>query len=69
MDCQLHVMGAPKLSAVNYLPTAFKVDFTDVLNAQLKRKRARNSLWNNAIISAVYKLGLGFLSVYATQSI
>ncbi|GEK55946.1 capsular biosynthesis protein [Pseudoalteromonas espejiana] len=60
MDCQLHVMGAPKLSAVNYLPTAFKVDFTDVLNAQLKRKRARNSLWNNAIISAVYKLGLGF---------
>ncbi|MCP4057727.1 MAG: capsular biosynthesis protein, partial [Pseudoalteromonas sp.] len=51
MDCQLHVMGAPKLSAIHYLSKAFKVDFNDVINAQLKRKRARNNLWNNALVS------------------
>jgi len=60
MDCQLHVMGAPKLSAIHYLSKAFKVDFNDVINAQLKRKRARNNLWNNALVSAVYKVGLRF---------
>ena len=38
MDCQLHIMGAPKLSAVKYLKDAFQVNFTDVVNSQLKRK-------------------------------
>ena len=40
MNCQLHIMGAPKLSAVKYLKDAFQVNFTGVVNSQLKRKRA-----------------------------
>ena len=58
MDCQLHIMGAPKLSAVKYLKDAFQVNFTDVVNSQLKRKRARNAIWNSPIIAAVYSAGL-----------
>ncbi|WP_262501230.1 capsular biosynthesis protein [Pseudoalteromonas sp. FUC4] len=58
MDCQLHIMGAPKLSAVKYLKNAFQVNFTDVVNSQLKRKRARNAIWNNPVITAVYTAGL-----------
>ncbi|WP_139048241.1 capsular biosynthesis protein [Pseudoalteromonas sp. BSi20652] len=58
MDCQLHIMGAPKLSAVKYLKDAFQVDFTDVVNSQLKRKRIRNATWNNPIVTVVYSAGL-----------
>ncbi|MBB1305687.1 capsular biosynthesis protein [Pseudoalteromonas sp. SR43-5] len=58
MNCQLHIMGAPKLSAVKYLKDAFQVNFTGVVNSQLKRKRARNTTWNNSIVTAVYSAGL-----------
>lgn len=60
IDCQLHVMGVPKLSAISYLGKAFKVDFTKVVKSQLKRKKARSSLWNNPLLTAIYSLGLTF---------
>lgn len=58
LDCQLHVMGIPKLSAIKYFKDAFRVDFNDVVKAQLKRKQARNIIWNSYIIKKGYTLSL-----------
>ena len=58
IDCQLHVMGLPKLSAIKYLKEAFNVNFESVVKSQLKRKRARNTIWNNDVVTIVYSFGL-----------
>ncbi len=58
IDCQLHVMGLPKLSAIKYLKEAFNVNFESVVKSQLKRKRARNTIWNNTAVTIVYSFGL-----------
>ncbi|MGI2171031.1 capsular biosynthesis protein [Shewanella sp. MF05960] len=55
MDCQLHIMGLPKFTAVNYLKNAFNVDFDGVVKSQLIRKRARSPIWANAAVSAAYR--------------
>jgi capsular polysaccharide export protein len=54
IDSDIHIMGRPKLAAFSYFSRAFAVDFSYVLASQLRRKRARNNVWNNAIVSAVY---------------
>ncbi|WP_418357755.1 capsular biosynthesis protein [Shewanella basaltis] len=60
IDCQLHIMGMPKLTAVNYLKNAFNVDFESIVKSQLIRKRARSPIWGNPIVSAMY----GFVLVF-----
>ncbi|NVK58184.1 MAG: capsular biosynthesis protein [Alteromonadaceae bacterium] len=58
LDCQLHVMGLPRLSAIRYLKEAFSVDFSGIVKTQLKRKQARNAIWSNVIVKRGYSLGL-----------
>lgn len=58
LDAQLYLMGSPKVSALLYFKQAFQVDFKDIRQEQLKRKKAYNSIWNNPALSFFYSLVL-----------
>ena len=50
----LHIFGRPMLSAVKYLPQAFKVSFDEVIATQLKRKQAKHAIWRSYLLILVY---------------
>jgi len=58
VNAQLYITGLPKLTSLLYLRKALSVDFSHIMQEQLKRKRAVNSMWNNAGLSYLYKVFL-----------
>lgn len=54
VQCKLHVMGAPKISSLMYLRTASTKNFEDILQKQIKRKRAQSNFWNIQIVEKIY---------------
>lgn len=54
INAQLYITGLPKLTSLLYLKKAFAADFSHIMQEQLKRKRAVNSIWNSASLSYLY---------------
>ncbi|CAM4005190.1 MULTISPECIES: capsular polysaccharide export protein, LipB/KpsS family [Pseudoalteromonas] len=54
LHASLHIFGKPMLSALTYLPDAFKVSFDSVIATQLKRKQAKHAIWHNYLLILVY---------------
>lgn len=53
-EYDLHVMGAPKVQALLYLKEAYNMDLKEVIENQLKRKKAKSKIWNTPLLEKLY---------------
>lgn len=56
LNASLHIFGKPILSALKYLPEAFKVSFEGIIATQLKRKQAKHAIWHSYLLILAYSL-------------
>lgn len=60
LDCKAITMGTPDLRSFKCIPEALTCDLSDTIANQIKRKVAKNPLWNLCLIGAIYALFLNF---------
>ncbi|MGS0536670.1 capsular polysaccharide export protein, LipB/KpsS family [Pseudoalteromonas sp. SaAl2] len=61
LNASLYIYGKPILSALKNLPEAFNTSFDDIVATQVKRKRAKNSIWQNPLLTKVYSVLLNMI--------
>lgn len=61
LNANLYIYGKPTLSALKYLPEALNTSFDDIVAKQVKRKRAKNNIWQNSLLTKTYSILLNMV--------
>ncbi|TGE84510.1 capsular biosynthesis protein [Pseudoalteromonas sp. KS88] len=61
ISASIHIFGKPMLGALKYIPQALNTSFDDIIATQIKRKQAKNSMWNSHIFTMLYAFFLNII--------
>ena len=61
VSASIHIFGKPMLGALKYIPQALNTSFDDIIATQIKRKQAKNSMWNSHIFTMLYAFFLNII--------